>query len=230
MDLASKKVLVVGANGSLGQLLSSRLLASDAAVIGTARSAESSLGLAPNLTERLLLDLENSQSIEALTNYLLNKHITIDGVILASGLVAFGTIEEVPGSVLERLMRVNATGPFELIQKILPALRRSAEKGNEPFVLSISGVIAEAPMPGMSAYSASKTAMSGFATAASKELRKLGIRWVDARPGHTETGLANRAIFGSAPSFGTGHNPEKISDRIIAAIANDEKDLPSSAF
>ena len=230
MNLASKKVLVVGANGALGQLLANLLLAKGAVVIGTARSPESSQNLAPNLTERLLVDLENSQSIDALTNYLVGQHPNIDGIIFASGLVAFGPIEDMPGSVLERLMRVNITGQVELFQKLVGGLKTSAVNGGEPFVISISGVISESPMAGMSAYSASKTALKGFAQAASKELRKQGIRWIDARPGHTETGLASRAIFGSAPNFSSGLDPQIVAQRIIQAIENDERDLPSTAF
>ncbi|WP_296649069.1 SDR family NAD(P)-dependent oxidoreductase [Rhodoluna sp.] len=230
MNIASKTFLVVGANGTLGHLLANQLLAKGAVVIGTARSPESSQGLAPNLTERLLLDLESSPSIEALTNYLLNQHTTIDGIIFASGLVAFGSIEEMPGSVFDRLLRVNTTGQVELFQKLIGGLKTSAANGGEPFVVSISGVIAESPMAGMSAYSASKIALKGFAQAASKELRKQGIRWIDARPGHTETGLASRAIFGSAPNFGSGLDAQIVAQRIVQAIENDERDLPSTAF
>jgi cyclic-di-GMP-binding biofilm dispersal mediator protein len=127
-------------------------------------------------------------------------------------------------------MRVNTTGQVELFQKLIGGLKTSAANGNEPFVVSISGVIAESPMAGMSAYSASKTALKGYAQAASKELRKQGIRWIDARPGHTETGLALRAIFGSAPNFGSGLDPQIVAQRIIQALENDERDLPSTAF
>jgi cyclic-di-GMP-binding biofilm dispersal mediator protein len=85
-------------------------------------------------------------------------------------------------------------------------------------------------MAGMASYSASKTALLGYAQAAAREFRKLGISWIDARPGHTETGLAGRAIFGTAPGFGAGLAPEKVAKRIVEAILNDEKDLPSTSF
>jgi cyclic-di-GMP-binding biofilm dispersal mediator protein len=85
-------------------------------------------------------------------------------------------------------------------------------------------------MPGLAAYSASKTALQGFAQAAAKELRKSRIRWMDARPGHTDSGLAGRAIFGTAPNFGEGMTVEHVTSRIIQGILGDERDLPSSAF
>jgi cyclic-di-GMP-binding biofilm dispersal mediator protein len=53
---------------------------------------------------------------------------------------------------------------------------------------------------------------------------------VDARPGHTESGLATRAIFGQAPNFGAGKTVPEVVTRIVTAIKEDEKDLPSTAF
>lgn len=230
MDIESKKVLVVGASGVLGKQISSSLQSRGAQVFGTASTIASSSRLASDLHERLILDLEDSASISAVAHYLAEKYDSIDGVIFASGLVAFGSIEETPSTVFERLMKVNTSGPIHLTQSILANLNKSASLGNEPFLLTISGVISEAPMAGLAAYSASKAALAGFIKAASKELRKSGIRVLDARPGHTETGLATRAIFGTAPMFGSGKSPQRVAQRIVDAIMNDEKDLPSSDF
>jgi cyclic-di-GMP-binding biofilm dispersal mediator protein len=85
-------------------------------------------------------------------------------------------------------------------------------------------------MAGLGAYSASKSALYAFDQAISRELRRDGIRVIDARPGHTETGLAARAIAGQAPAFPQGMTPEHVASRIVAAIVQDEKDLPSSSF
>jgi cyclic-di-GMP-binding biofilm dispersal mediator protein len=85
-------------------------------------------------------------------------------------------------------------------------------------------------MAGLAAYSASKTALLGYYSAAAKEFKKLGINWVDARPGHTETGLAGRAIYGTAPNFGTGLAPAQVVNRILSGIQNAESDLPSVSF
>ena len=222
MSFVGKKILVVGANGAFGAEFCAQLMAQGALVLGTARSAESSVRLRADLHERLLLDLSSSSSIEQLAGYLTE----LDGVIFASGLVAFGSIEETPPSVVETLMQVNAVGPMTLLSLLLPKLKA----GREPFVVTISGVISEQPMAGLSAYSASKTALAGFATAAAKELRKEGVLVLDARPGHTESGLASRAIYGTAPNFGVGKGVSEVVGRILAGVASGDKDLPSSSF
>lgn len=229
-QLAGKSILVVGANGAFGSAISEKLMNSGATVIGTARTADSSVRLSANLAARLLLDLEQPSSIQVLTDYVLAQPADLDGIILASGLVGFGSIAETPAALGNRLMQVNALGPIDLVQRLLPKLHASVLAEREPFVVSISGVIAEAPMPGLSAYSASKSALYGFAQAAAKELRKSRIRWMDTRPGHTESGLAGRAIFGSAPNFGPGMSVDHVVERIVNGIIDDERDLPSAAF
>lgn len=230
MNLDGKRIFVVGATGSFGSSLANLLAAEGASVTGTASSQESSSRLSANLPLRLILNLENLDSINAVADYLTAGWDQLDGVVLASGLVAFGEVAHTPQSVTDRLMKVNFSGQVELVRRLLPLLQKSSELGNSPFVVSFSGVIAESPMAGLASYSASKTALYGFATAASKELRKQGISWIDARPGHTESGLAGRAIFGTAPNFGTGLSVESVCRRVVSAIINGEKDLPSSSF
>lgn len=228
--LTGRQILVIGANGAFGLAFCEQLGVQGAEVIGTARTNESSVRLKTHLAQRLLMDLSDPGSISTLTNYLLATNTQIDGIVLASGLVAFGAAATTPASILQQLMHVNALGQIQLVQELLPALEASATQGRTPFVASISGVISEKPMPGLSAYSASKTAIHGYSLAASREFQKIGIRWLDARPGHTESGLAGRAIYGTAPNFGAGMAVDHVVARIIKAVLEDEKDVPSGSF
>ncbi len=230
ISFSGKHVLVVGASGAFGAETSRQLIAAGAEVSGSARNADSSGRLPGELHNRLLLDLESSQAITNFAAYLNSLPNSLDGIVLASGLVAFGSFTDTPNEITERLMKVNALGQLQLVKELTPKLAASAEIGNDPFVLSISGVISENPMPGLASYSASKTALHGFSLSAGKELKTLGVSWVDARPGHTESGLAGRAIFGTAPNFGTGKEVSHVVSRMLAGISNQEKDLPSSAF
>lgn len=230
MELSGKRILVVGGNGAFGAEFGAQLKTAGASVIGTARSQDSSVRLATDLDERLLLDLENDESITRLTNYLTSSPMPLDGIVLAAGLVAFGLISETPFNVVERLTRVNATAQIQLVSALLSKLQDSASLGRQPFVLSISGVISERPMPSLAAYSASKTAIRGYAQAAVKELKKSGITWLDARPGHTESGLASRSIFGQSPNFGLGLSVSSVVARMVQGLVDEEADLASEAF
>lgn len=229
-NLASRNILVLGGSGVLGGLVVQALASHGALVSATATSIESAAHIPAQASPRLLLDFAQPESIDVLATYLLESGAPIDGIVNATGLVGFGAIADLEASAFEKMMRVNTTGPIELLARLHPALLASSAKGNEPFFVNISGVVAEQPMAGLAAYSASKAAMYAFNQAAGRELKKDGIRVIDVRPGHTETGLAGRAIFGTAPAFPSGMEATAVAARIVAAIVSDERDLPPSAF
>ena len=229
-DMLGKNILVVGASGVLGAAITQLLLGRGAQVMATTSSNDRAGAIPSGASPRLLLDLANPTSVEVMVTYLSQSDAQIDGVVNAAGLVAFGGAAELSAETIARLTAVNLTGPMTLISGIIPNLRKSASRGAAPFIVNISGVVAESPMANMSVYSATKAGLCAFDQALSRELRKDGIRVIDARPGHTETGLAGRAIAGVAPNFPTGMSPEFVAKRIVAAIVDGESDLPSTAF
>ena len=229
MELTGKKILVIGASGALGSEAVKQLRQHGAEVMGTASSNDTAAKIPHGTEVRLLLDLTEPESITTLTDYL-NAASEVDGVINAAGVVAFGPASELEAETISRLMKINAQGPIQLLSQLHPVLKRSAEAGKEPFVVNVTGVVAETPLPNLAAYSGSKTAIHGFLAGLTREWRRDGIRVISACPGHTETGLANRAIQGEAPNFPQGYSTEQVVSRIIDAVINDEKELPATAF
>ena len=225
-DVTGKTFVVVGARGGLGREIATQLTQRGASVIGTARY-ESSFGEMVGYTSRQLpLDLTDPLSVADFIDDLTSGPVGIDGLVLAAGIVAFGPAAETSSATLSELMTVNATAQLAIVTGLASTLARSGDA----VVVSLSGKVAEIPTAGIAAYSASKAALHAFSVAAGRELRRSNIRWVDARPGHTETGLATRAVAGTAPDFGAGLTPVAVATRIVDAIVNDEKDLPSAAF
>lgn len=226
-ELAGKTILVIGATGALGSRLAARLVDAGATVVltGTDRAKLDAL---PVPGRRFVVDLvAGAEDVPAVAA---EASGGLDGVVIAAGVVAFGPASELDAATVARLFAVNATGPVALIAAALPLLAESAAEHRDPFVLTISGVVAESPTAGLAAYSASKSALAAFVSATSREARRSGIRLIDARPGHTETGLATRAIAGEAPAFPAGLDPDAVVDRMLTAIVAGEKDLPSTAF
>jgi cyclic-di-GMP-binding biofilm dispersal mediator protein len=225
-DLAGARVAVVGASGALGSLVARELDARGARVLLVGRDADrlGGVGLdgAPtvvvgHLADGAAGDLVAQQARERLGG--------LDGVVNAAGVVAFGPLVETPDEVVEELFLTNVVGPLLLLRRLLPLLVES-----RGFVAQISAVVAERPLPGMVAYSASKAALSAVATALRTELRRSRVDVLDLRPPHTETGLAARPLSGTAPRLPTGHRPEDVARRIVDAIAAGEDDVPASAF
>lgn len=219
-------VLIVGASGAIGSALAEQLSGAGYTVWGTA-SHLASTAVVPNcVSKTFVCDLTNDASIADLIDQLSDSTAALSGVILAAGAVAFGNLSDTKTEVVDRLMAVNLTGQVKLMSALQPLLKAAGEG----FVVSLSGKVAEVPTAGMAAYSAAKAGLYAYSVAAGRELRRDGIRWIDARPGHTETGFAERALSGTAPAFGPGLAASAVAARIVAAISGGEKDLPSSEF
>jgi cyclic-di-GMP-binding biofilm dispersal mediator protein len=171
----------------------------------------------------LLLDLESPESIATLAAYI-NASEKLDGVVLASGRVGFGGVDTTTAEQARKLMQINYLGQAELIATIKPAMNQGS------FIAAITGVVAEKTFPGMAAYCASKSALSAWLSSTSSDWRKSGVSAIELRPGHTETGLATRPLFGQAPQMPTGMTPEHVVDRIMSAIDSRESVVPSTAF
>ncbi|MEL0316305.1 MAG: SDR family oxidoreductase, partial [Aquiluna sp.] len=183
MEIANKRFLVVGASGVLGGEIVKLLTEKGAIVSGSASSNDSAAKIPAKVEVRLLLDLTSPESIKTLSDYLIAA-TELDGIINAAGVVAFGEVKDLTAETVGRLMAINASGPMQLFSTLTAKL---AEK-EESVVVNITGVVAETPLPGIAAYSASKFAIDGFLAAAAREWRRQGIRAISARPGHTETG------------------------------------------
>ena len=224
--LDNKTVLVLGATGGIGKSLCSALAKAGATVIGTTTRPEKLEQLASYTSGQRLLDLADPGSVASFLDDIESDGVELDGIIVAAGVVAFGNAVDAPATGFDRLMAINATGPIHVLSALAPIVGRSGDG----FIVTLSGMIAETPMAGLSAYSASKAALHAFSVAAGREFRRLGVRVIDARPGHTESGLATRAVFGEAPNFGAGLTTDAVAARIVAAIVDDEKDLPSTSF
>jgi len=216
-DFAHKVALVAGGTGGLGQMITSELRLRGCTVVTCSRT--------PNTDPmHAVADLRSPEETRSMINTVLAQHGSLDIVINAMGVVAFGDIVSTSIDDVEELFLTNTFGHIFLMQSALPVMAKGS------VLVGISGVIAEQNLPGMAAYGASKAAVRSFNEALSREARRLGVRVIDARPPHTETGLATRAIAGTAPNFPQGLSPISVAQRIVSAIAAGEVDLPSSAF
>jgi cyclic-di-GMP-binding biofilm dispersal mediator protein len=228
-SLSGLSVLVAGATGGLGAAISARLAQQGAQLTLLGRDAGrlAALGLDAELVTG---DLRRPGTAELAVTAAVDAYGCLDGLVVASGVVAFGPVSELTDEALVELFEINTLAPMRLLRRALPHLTTSSQEGRSPFVVNLSAVVAEQPTAGMAAYSASKAALSAFDAAGGRELRRAGIRLVDARPPHTETGLAEHPIAGSAPRLPAGLHPDSVAIRVVAAITDDERDLPSASF
>lgn len=216
--LAGSHVVVVGATGVLGSSIAVQLAAAGAKVSAIVRDHTRLDGA--SVAQYALADVTDHVALSTA----FASVAPFDGVVNATGVVAFGNIAELDDSTLAGLFAVNAIAPVVMLRE---TAKHIIDGG---FFVNLSGVVATQPFAGMAAYSASKAAAWAAMTAASRELRRRRIDVIDARPPHTETGLATRPLAGVAPKMPEGLAPDVVATRIVAAVATGERDLPAEAF
>jgi NAD(P)-dependent dehydrogenase (short-subunit alcohol dehydrogenase family) len=223
-ELDGARIAVVGASGALGSLLCDELVRRGArlVLVGRDRARLEDLGIDGPV---VVAEVGDAGAGTAIAEAAQAAYGGLDGLVNAAGVVAFGPLVDTPDEVVEELFLTNVLGPLFLVRRLLPALQES-----RGFVLQLSAVVAERPLPGMVAYSASKAALSAVATALRTELRRAGVAVHDVRPPHTETGLATRPLCGQPPRLPRGLDPEAVARRIVDALAAGEQDLGADAF
>jgi cyclic-di-GMP-binding biofilm dispersal mediator protein len=215
--LDGARILVFGASGGLGGPVVEQLVKAGARLTVSGRSVESE-------HHSVNADLTLPDSARSVIAEAVEHHGGLDGIVIAAGVVAFGPVTEVDDDTVDELLLLNYLAPLRVLREALTTL------GQGGFVLNISAVVADKPMPNMGAYSASKAAVTALLKSVRTEARKSKIRIVDVRPPHTETGLATRPIAGQAPKLPQGLTPEAVAARIVAAIVDDETDVGADQF
>lgn len=223
MDWKDRVVIISGASGALGGLIARELDSRGTRLVLAGRNEERLADLDRDLSQSVIAPFDLRAEPASPVEIAMARFGKIDGLVNAAGVVAFGSLEDTPAHVVDEVVATNLTGPLQLIA----AAVRHMDDG---FVVNITGVVAEQPVARMSPYVAAKAGLSSASVALARELRRKRILVVDARPPHTETGLADRSIFGEAPRLPHGLDPVHVVDVILAAIERGEREIPSTAF
>jgi len=226
MNVEGMRVLVVGGSGVLGSLIAAELDTRGASVALSGRDAgrlQAAAARLQRLAPTLALDLSRSGAPRQLVDWAAGALGGLDGVVNAAGAVAFGPLAETDPTTVEELVAIDLTVPLLVMAEAIPHIQGG-------FIVNLTGVVAEQPFPGMPVYVAAKTGFSAATRALSRELRRQGILVVDARPPHTETGLAGRSLSGTSPRFPEGLDPLVVARRIVDGIEAGEQEIPAAAF
>lgn len=208
------RVLVTGATGALGGAIARELASRGARLALHGRDGERLGALAAELgaVAATAADLTTAGEPERVVAAAAEALGGLDAAVCAVGVVAFGPTHALDDATLAALMEVNLHVPVRLTRALAARMERGA------VIVNISAIVAEMPTAGMAAYSASKAALTAFDRAAGRELRRDGIRVVDVRPPHLDTGLENRPIAGEPPRLPQGQDPAGWARRIADAL------------
>jgi cyclic-di-GMP-binding biofilm dispersal mediator protein len=213
-------VLVVGASGGLGRAIARELSERGANLLLHGRDRGRLEALGRELHHPTFVgDLRDPAMARLAVTAATSRHGQLDALVCAVGVVAFGPVAELGDATLEELFAVNVLAPIRLARAALAVLSPGGQ------IVNVSGIVADQPMAGLAAYSATKAALTAFDTALRRECRASGVHVLDARPPHLETGLADRPIAGASPRLPCGVDPALAAAAIVDAMAADRREV-----
>lgn len=221
MELEGRRLIIAGATGALGGRLATAFDDAGARVALVGRDPERLAAAAEALAgaPSVRLDLESPGDAARAVDEAAAALGGLDGIVIATGAVAFGPAGELGDDTAERLMRVNALGPIALVRAALGHLVGPGA------IVALSAIVADHPTAGMAAYSASKAALSAYLAALRRERRRHGLVVLDVRPQHLETAFAQRSLAGSPPPLPGGADPDAVVAQILDALREDKREL-----
>lgn len=171
-----KTVLITGCSSGYGHQTARHFHARGWKVIATMRKPDPAVLPASERMVVLPLDVTDPASIAAA----LTAAGPIDLLVNNAGIGFLGALEATPMARVRALFETNTFGVIAMTQAVIPQFR---ERGSG-MIVNVTSSVTLAPVPLMSAYTASKTAIEGFTASLEHELRALGIRIKLVEPGY----------------------------------------------
>ncbi|MBL0887105.1 SDR family NAD(P)-dependent oxidoreductase [Myceligenerans indicum] len=227
MQIKDRTFVVTGGGNGIGREVVLSLLR------GTARVAAIDLS-EPALAETAKLagagdrltthavDIVDRSAVLALPNIVASSHGPADGLVNVAGIIhEFKPVVDLPFEVVERVMNVNFWGTVNTTKAFLPALldRPQAALVN---VSSMGGLV---PVPGQSAYGASKAAVKLFTEGLIAELKGTSVQVSVVFPGGVATDITAHSGVKAPPVSGDQEKamaklttPQEAARQVVSAV------------
>ena len=224
-DVEKPTVLITGASRGLGHATALCFARAGYHVIACSRKAKALETLDDQIFEAtksnatlIPFDLNDPEAFAPLGQALLSRYGHLDALIHCAGLLGvLSPLEDIEPKDFERIIRVNLSSSFRLIQALGPLLMRS-KAGRALFITTSPSVVAGRAFWGP--YGATKAAMESLVTCWADEIEHTQMRAVLINPGPMRTLMRASAYPGEDPDDVTA--PEAIVPMLLEACRTDQ--------
>lgn len=234
--LKNKVAIVTGAAGGMGIVHAQEFIKEGAKVVLTDILKEQGQKEAKKLGENALFvphDVTQEEDWKRVITVAEEKFGPVDILVNNAGIVMTKSIEEMTLAEYEKTIAINQTGTFLGMKYVLPSMKK-AGGGSIINISSIEGLMG-APM--ISAYAASKFAVTGMTKAAAGEFAPYGIRVNSVHPGVIDTPMIHQedvkdavgAVIQATP-LQRAADPKEISRMLVFLASDDASYSTGSVF
>ncbi|WP_299983331.1 SDR family NAD(P)-dependent oxidoreductase [uncultured Ruegeria sp.] len=177
--LNGKTALVTGGASGIGRMAAEALVHAGAHVLIASRKGDVCEAVADELNaldtagsaQGFAGDISDETGINALVDQVNIRAQSLDILMNNAGVTWGAPMGQFPYAAWDKVMSVNVAGIFDLTQKLLPLLMKSATDDDPARVINVGSVMGEVPMgDGAYSYSASKAAVIHLSKVMAKEL------------------------------------------------------------
>jgi NAD(P)-dependent dehydrogenase (short-subunit alcohol dehydrogenase family) len=183
-------ILITGASTGIGEASAVRLAQLGYKVFAGIRKTADGEALRARVTSNItpvLLDVTDANSIENAVSTLAGEPLA--GLLNNAGVAVAGPLELVPIEQCRSLFEVNVIGLMAVTQACLPLLRSGRGR-----IVNMGSIAGRSPLPGSSAYDASKFAIEAITDSMRMELRSSGISVSLIEPGAVATPIWEKTV------------------------------------
>jgi short-subunit dehydrogenase len=214
-------VIVIGASSGIGRATALRFAARGERLVLAARSRDDLDAVAAECRTAgaaavtvAVIDVLDRAAVDEMVVTARTEHGRIDVVVFSAGVMGYGTIEDVPATVFERVVDTAVHGTASVARAVLPVFR---EQGGGTFII-VTSLLASIPLPEMGAYITGKWGQLALARVLQLETKSTpGVHVCTVAPGAVDT-----PIYRSAANFagrvGNPPPPVATADRLAAAV------------
>lgn len=189
-EMQGKVAIVTGASRGIGRATASLFASHGADLVLTARTErdlEDTLREVEGAGRRgqvVAVDLLDSSAVNQIIKAALDTFGRVDVLVNNAGVIDNGTIENTDLKAWDRMMQLNVTVPFQLMQAAMPTLVET-----QGCVVNVSSVAGLRSFPGILAYCVSKAGIDQLTRCAALEVAAKGVRINAVNPGVVLTNL-----------------------------------------
>lgn len=217
MSVPARGAVVTGGGRGIGAVVARRLAGGGHRVVVAARSASEIEGVATALRSggaqawAVQCDVTDPASVDALFEAARAHLGTVDVLVNNAGVASAAPLRKLELAEWNRLLAVNATGPFLCTRAALPAM---VEAGWGR-VVNVASVAALRGARYIAGYAASKHALMGLTRAAAAEAAGAGVTVNAVCPGYVDTPMTEDSIANIVDR--TGMDEEAALEALLAS-------------
>ncbi|RIV09885.1 SDR family NAD(P)-dependent oxidoreductase [Priestia flexa] len=230
-NLKGKHILITGASGGLGKMISYEVAKRGANPILVARNEIRLQEVSEQISEKYgvtcrtyRLDVANLSDVQTVMNQILEDVYQIDVLINNAGFGVFEEVTEASMDTILSMFQVNVLGLIACTKSVLPAMLER----NEGHIINIASQAGKLATPKSSGYAASKHAVLGFTNGLRLEIARTNVRVTAVNPGPIQTNfftIADQTGSYEKSMKNMMLDPVDVARKVVESIGTNKREI-----